>query len=411
MALNAESPAAPILRPNSKIVIRLERTACYGPCPVYNVTVSTKGIVFEGKTHVVALGRHTAKIDVAEVRELAKSFLAAKFYSLDDSYLTSLTDSATYILSLAIDGDRKTVVDQIEFAAGLEDEVDRVAQTGRWIEDSDGLIPALRAEKFNFRSHAAQAMVKQAASLGNGEAVRALLKAGVPLKPGPFSGMGWLTAASGQPEGPLLAMSSEPEALKVLIDAGASEHDQGDKDAALAAAVAWGNSVAARALIAYGANPNAQLKKGSLAGRTVLMQAASSEDTEVVREILRYHPPLETRDRGGRTAIFAAIHCVECVQLLARAGADVKARDNDGDTPLHQVGSAAVAEELIRLGADVNSRNNNGDAPIFTALGVGALWRLIEHGADLTMRNKRGQTPMEAAKGNFREEDLLKAIR
>jgi len=62
-------------------------------------------------------------------------------------------------------------------------------------------------------------------------------------------------------------------------------------------------------------------------------------------EILQYHPKLEVQKLRGKTAVFAAGEYrygdedgarVECVRLLAKAGANVNARDNDGNTPLHE---------------------------------------------------------------------------
>jgi len=144
----------------------------------------------------------------------------------------------------------------------LESAVDTFAQTERWIDGSDGLVEALQGENFNFQSFEAQLMLKEVASRGGTDTVRQLLEAGVPLEPlpapspkkpymaVPFEAVGWLNAAG-----------SHPEALQVLPDAGASKNDQTDKDLALASAARSGHVGAARALIAYGANPNADLSQ------------------------------------------------------------------------------------------------------------------------------------------------------
>jgi len=78
--------AAPIIRPNSKVAITLARTGCFGSCPSYSVTVSTKGIAFDGRGFVVAGGKHTDSVNADEVRNLGKKFVAADFYSMDASY-------------------------------------------------------------------------------------------------------------------------------------------------------------------------------------------------------------------------------------------------------------------------------------------------------------------------------------
>lgn len=188
-----------------------------------------------------------------------------------------------------------------------------------------------------------------------------------------------------------------------------------------------------RALIAYGANPNADLRKltvvendpgmtieGPGAG-SVLIYAAASGNPNVVREILRYHPNLEARDREGKTAIFAAGEYrnsdtegarVQCVRLLAQAGANVNARDKDGNTPLHEIFLTDVEEELLKLGANVNARNHDGETPIFTNVDNDSIALFIEHGADLSIRNKKGQDIVQAAheQDPTREDALRKAL-
>ena len=339
---------------------------------------------------------------------------------MDASYTASVTDCPTYSLSITIDGHATGVHDYVGEEVGmpaiiteLEDEVDALARTHRWIDGGDGLVPALRAEKFTFQTFEAQVMLKEAARRGKTATVREFLEAGVPLKPlphpmpkepyraVPFEHVGWLNAASGH-----------PETLQVLINAAASKSDQGDRDLALAGAARSGSIMAVRALIAYGANPNV----GS-----VLIYAAESGNPEMVREILRYHPKLETRDREGKTAMFAAADYrsgdvdgarVECVRLLVQAGADVNARDERGNTPLHETFLTDVEEELLRLGADVNARNKEGETPIFTTFDDDAIPLFIKYGADLTIRNKEGKTVIEAAQeeGSFRPDALRKAI-
>jgi hypothetical protein len=136
--------AAPAVRSNSKVIITLQRSGCYGRCPSYVVTVSTESIVFDGGSFVATPGKHTGGVDPNAVRDLAKKFVAADFYSMDSSYRATVTDNPTYILSIAIDGRKKKVEDYLgswvgmpEVITDLEDEVDALAQTQRWIKGSD----------------------------------------------------------------------------------------------------------------------------------------------------------------------------------------------------------------------------------------------------------------------------------
>ncbi len=90
----------------------------------------------------------------------------------------------------------------------------------------------------------------------------------------------------------------------------------------------------------------------------------------------------------------------------------MNARDNDGNTPLHETFLTDVEEELLKLGADVNARNKDGETPIFTTVDNDAIPLFIRYGADLAIRNKKGETVIQAAKGKgpLRQEALRKAI-
>ena len=60
---------------------------------------------------------------------------------MDSSYVASVTDNPTYVLSISIDGHEKQVKDYVGSWVGmpaviteLEDDVDAFARTDRWIE-------------------------------------------------------------------------------------------------------------------------------------------------------------------------------------------------------------------------------------------------------------------------------------
>ena len=98
--------------------------------------------------------------------------------------------------------------------------------------------------------------------------------------------------------------------------------------------------------------------------------------------------------------------------MLAKAGANVDARDKNGNTLLHHAYLLDVDEELLKLGADVNARNHDGETPIFTNVNIEVLPLFLQHGADLTVRNNRGENVIEARKGrgDAWDEALRKAI-
>ena len=62
--------AAPIASEISEIT--LERTACFGTCPVYKVTVKRDGnVTFEGTEFVKETGMHSGKISGQQFQQLA----------------------------------------------------------------------------------------------------------------------------------------------------------------------------------------------------------------------------------------------------------------------------------------------------------------------------------------------------
>jgi hypothetical protein len=130
---------APVLRPDSEITITLDRSLGLD-APSYTVTLTTKGIVFDGEDNVAAEGRHTANVDANAVRRIAQKFIDADFYSMDDRYVRKAFDAPTIILSISIDGRTKKVIDDVGLEDGmpvvvreLQEDVDALAQTDRWI--------------------------------------------------------------------------------------------------------------------------------------------------------------------------------------------------------------------------------------------------------------------------------------
>ena len=143
---------APILRPDSKITIVLTRSACYGTCPSYDVTVSNGGIEFNGHSCVGEFGKHTAPVEESSLRQLATKFVAADFYSMDNAYEATVTDEPFYGLSISIDGQKKNVTDYMGRWVGmpgvireLENDVDALAQTRRWVQVKGGKASIRRA--------------------------------------------------------------------------------------------------------------------------------------------------------------------------------------------------------------------------------------------------------------------------
>ncbi|HEY2747996.1 MAG TPA: DUF6438 domain-containing protein [Polyangia bacterium] len=130
-----EAPRGP------SVMLSLERTACYGRCPIYTVTVLRDGTVqWEGKRFVKVTGKATAKLPAATLTALADAFRGAGFFALADKYDSyDVTDHPSAITSYA-DGYQKKTIHHYhgdrsapEKLSQLEARIDELVGTARWI--------------------------------------------------------------------------------------------------------------------------------------------------------------------------------------------------------------------------------------------------------------------------------------
>ena len=141
-------------------LITLRRTACYGKCPVYSLEIFADGFIrYVGIDFVQYTGEHRAVVPQETVENLVADFLKADYFAFQNRYdsqkdskgrIWTWTDLPTVITSLRVGTMTKSVQDYA-FAPRrlikLEDEIDRIANTKRWIgtPTPDGPIPTLQA--------------------------------------------------------------------------------------------------------------------------------------------------------------------------------------------------------------------------------------------------------------------------
>jgi hypothetical protein len=143
-ASSAASPLEPTSAPPPEsaptdVTMTLERTACYGTCPVYKLTITGDGtVVYEGRDFVEVKGEQTSQISPAQVQELVNAFEQADFFSLRDYTEQKVTDNPSAITSITINGQTKTVnhyygddsAPQALF--DLESKIDEVVNSKQW---------------------------------------------------------------------------------------------------------------------------------------------------------------------------------------------------------------------------------------------------------------------------------------
>ena len=174
--------------------------------------------------------------------------------------------------------------------------------------------------------------------------------------------------------------------------------------------------------MAYGANPNARITKGTpitregadlilptpLVGATPFLLAAKFLEIDMMRFLAKAgaDPLLATMD--GTTPLMATAG-VGWGGGVDRRGASILEGSviNDGDRALE------AARLAVDLGASVNAANEAGDTALHAAASKGynaIVQVLADAGARLDLKNKRGRTPLASASTAKGTADLLRKL-
>jgi hypothetical protein len=132
------------------VVIKLERTPCFGSCPVYSVSIDAKGnVTYEGKKFVRVAGRRTDRVPVSAVAALLGTADHIGFFDLREFYRsvrnadgseTIVTDLPTTFVTITRAGRTKRVEDYYGAPEGLkalQQQIDETARTTRWIQPDE----------------------------------------------------------------------------------------------------------------------------------------------------------------------------------------------------------------------------------------------------------------------------------
>lgn len=99
-------------RPADVSEIGIERTLCYGTCPVYTLILKSDGTFhYRGELHVAHKGNFRGSIPKAQFERLAKMMIDCGFMSLDDRYTRPETDNPTVYTMGVIAGKKKIILD------------------------------------------------------------------------------------------------------------------------------------------------------------------------------------------------------------------------------------------------------------------------------------------------------------
>jgi len=294
---NIEAPADPL---SAGDYVELQRTQCFGQCPVYKVRVYADGqIAWSGKQHVKVVDESTGQITSEAARALIDQFRAAGFWNLCQSYTRMVTDLPTAIAVLHVGNAEKSVSDRAQSAPDwlreLDRTVDAVADTHAWIHGDPRLetLPSLLGDARGPKPGLTALM--QAAGKEDLAEVQKLLSGNADPNTQDSSGATAVIYAT---------QAASPEILGMLLRAGADPNIRTymGQTATMAASVSFRvPEEKLRILFTAGADVNAQDQEG----QTALMLAVRYhfEQPEVADVIVQSGARRDITDAKGLSAM------------------------------------------------------------------------------------------------------------
>jgi ankyrin repeat protein len=175
-----------------------------------------------------------------------------------------------------------------------------------------------------------------------------------------------------------------------------------------------GNIKAAELLLEKGADAEV----GNFKGVTALHLAIEQPRNRDIWKILfKKRLNVDFKDEDKTTPLHQAVKKGndEIVGLLLEIGADIEARDKNGETPLFYAVSRSrhsgyhkVLDILLEKGSNVNTVDESGATVLHHAAKSGSgsvTLRLIKHGANIKARDSDGLTALQLARGKASEHE------
>ena len=147
-----------------------------------------------------------------------------------------------------------------------------------------------------------------------------------------------------------------------------------------------------------------------IAGGNILHIAAKQGNKDIIKQQIAKGADINAKNKDGNTPLHLAIQQdkKDVVELLIPRGSDIHSTNNYGNTPLHfaaHYDNRDTVELLIAKGADIHSTNNDGNTPLHLVDRLDIVKLLVARGADINAKNNFHRTPRQEREERERERE------
>ena len=127
--------------------IGIERSGCFGSCPIYSLVVEADGsFEYIGIANVSRIGRYKGKADPMRYRSVVALMSEARYFSMQDVYSVDVTDQE-FVYTMAERGGQAKVIENYAASGPLvlwaiEELIDTLLLTADWDDESPNDIGA-----------------------------------------------------------------------------------------------------------------------------------------------------------------------------------------------------------------------------------------------------------------------------
>lgn len=130
-----------VMQTEPQMLASINRTACYGQCPMYKATFLDNGeLIYVGKRFVENIGTYRTLISTEEVNDIKAKVVEFDYFSLDSLYPTPIADFPSCITEASLNGNTKKVIDRRSPPDNLkafEKFLDSLLENREWEKVSD----------------------------------------------------------------------------------------------------------------------------------------------------------------------------------------------------------------------------------------------------------------------------------